>query len=536
MRKIYYNGNFLTLENNKVEAIMIEDGYIKKVGKKEEILLLKDNNTKLVDLCGKTMMPAFIDSHSHFLAVANSYLQVSLEGCTSIKEIQEKLLKYKVENNIENNKWIIANGYDNNNLEHKKHITKEEIDKVLPNNPVVITNKSGHSGIINSIGLKLLDIDINTPTPDGGIIEKKDNKLTGYLEENAFIENLKKVPMPDIEDILIAVKKAEKEYFSYGITTAQEGFMTNELINIYEKIIKENNLKIDIVTYIDVNILKDIKDKFRKNIKKYYHHIKIGGLKIFLDGSPQAKTAWMRTPYKNDEKYFGYGTMNDIDVEKSIQIAFNEKMQILAHCNGDNAAKQYIEAIKKINNDINDSISKIRPVLIHGQFLGIDQLEDVKKLGIIPSFFISHIYYFGDIHIENFGFKRAEKISPAKSSLDNKILFTFHQDSPVVKSNMFETIWCSVDRITKNGLILGKEEKINVIDGIKAVTINSAYQYFEEDIKGSIKEGKKADLIIVDKDPLKIDKEEIKDIQILETIKNGDTVYKNNKVDINEKL
>ena len=143
MRKIYYNGNFLTLENNKVEAIMIEDGYIKKVGKKEEILLLKDNNTKLVDLCGKTMMPAFIDSHSHFFAVANSYLQVSLEGCTNIKEIQEKLLKYKVENNIENHKWIIANGYDNNNLEHKKHITKEEIDKVLPNNPVVITNKSG---------------------------------------------------------------------------------------------------------------------------------------------------------------------------------------------------------------------------------------------------------------------------------------------------------------------------------------------------------------------------------------------------------
>lgn len=532
MKKIYYNGEFITLENNNIEnieAILIEDDIIKKVGSKEEIMHFKDFSTEVIDLKGKTIMPAFIDSHSHFIAVANKYLQVSLEECSSIEEVQEKLLKYKLENNIENNKWIIADGYDNNNFFDKKHITKKQIDDILPNNPVVIKNKSGHSGVINTKGLKILNIDVNTPNPAGGIIGKENNELTGYLEENAFIENIKKVPMPNLKDIIKAVKKAEKEYFSYGITTAQEGFMAKELTSIYKEIIRENNLKIDIIVYIEKDIIKNIKNEFSKNFKKYYNHIKIQGIKIFLDGSPQAKTAWMRTPYESEKEYCGYGTMNDKDVENALEQAYNEKIQILAHCNGDMAAKQYLESIDKVNKKIHDNIGKIRPVLIHGQLLGIDQLPLIKKLEVIPSFFIAHVYYFGDIHTKNFGIERASKISPAKSSLDNEILFTFHQDSPVINPNMFETIWCSVSRITKNGKILGKDEKINVIDAIKAVTINGAYQYFEEDIKGSIKEGKKADLIIIDKNPLKIDMSEIKNIKVLETIKNGETVYKNKK-------
>lgn len=526
MKKIYYNGEFITLENNNIEAILIEDSIIKKVGSKEEIMHFKDLSTEIIDLNGKTMMPAFIDSHSHFIAVANKYLQASLEGCNSIKEVQEKLLKYKLENNIENNKWIVADGYDNNNFLDKKHITKKQIDDVLPNNPVAIKNKSGHSGVINTKGLKILNIDVNTPNPEGGIIGKENNELTGYLEENAFIENIKKVPMPNLTDIIKAVSKAEKEYFSYGITTAQEGFMAKELTSIYKEIIKENNLKIDIIAYTEKDILNNIKNEFNQNFKKYYNHIKIQGIKIFLDGSPQAKTAWMRTPYSDKKEYYGYGTMNDKDVENALEIAYNEKIQILAHCNGDRAAKQYLDSIEKVNEKTNDNLSKIRPVLIHGQLLGIDQLQLIKKLGVIPSYFIAHVYYFGDIHTKNFGLKRASKISPAKSSLDNQILFTFHQDSPVINPNMFETIWCSISRTTKNGRILGEDERINIIDAIKAVTINGAYQYFEEDIKGSIKEGKKADLIIIDKNPLKIDVSEIKNIKVLETIKNGETVYK----------
>ena len=521
MQTIYYNGDFLSFENQEIEAILVQDDRIKKIGKKEEIFSLQNQDTKKINLCGNTMMPAFIDSHSHFMAVANQYLQVSLKNCSTIKQIQDQLLNYQIQNHLPNDRWIIANGFDSYRLEGHTKLRKEQIDEVLPNHPVLIHNQSGHSGILNTKALKLLNIDSHTVPPAGGKIEKINQELTGYLEENAFIETLKKVPMPPLVDILKAVKQAEQEYFSYGITTVQEGFLSKELLDIYQEIVKENQLQIDIIAYIDKTILEEVKSKFPKNIKQYQNHFKIGGIKIFLDGSPQDRTAWMRTPYEKSTDYFGYGTMQDKQVEESIFIARKEQMQILAHCNGDRAVEQYMEMMQKVEK----TGSILRPVLIHGQLLGLDQLKQIKKLGIIPSFFVAHVYYFGEVHIENFGLARAERISPAKSSLDNNILFTFHQDAPVIKPNMLETIWCAVNRITKGGIKLGKEEAIDVINAIKAVTINSAYQYFEEDSKGSIAEGKKADLIILNQNPFKVKKEELKTIQVLETIKNGKTVY-----------
>lgn len=522
MKKIYFNGDFITLEAGNAEAILIEDRIIKKVGSQEEILSMQDEQTELIDLKGMTMMPSFIDAHSHFFAVANNFLQASLDGCISFKEIQEKLLMYKQENNIKEGEWILANGYDHNILKENKHITKLELDEVLPNNPVVIQHKSGHNGVFNSLGLELLEITNKTEAPVGGIIEKKNGELTGYLEENAFIENIKKVPMPGIEELVKSAKKAEKEYASYGITTAQEGMMTKELVPIYKKLVSDNLLDLDIIAFMDTKAMQEIEETFPNNIKKYENNFKIGGIKIFLDGSPQARTAWMRTSYIDDENYFGYGTMQDTEVENDIEEACKEELQILAHCNGDKAAEQYINCIAKVG----DKVKNIRPVLIHGQLLGVDQLKEVKELGIIPSFFIAHTYYWGDVHIKNFGLNRASKISPARSAKNNEIKFTFHQDSPVIEPNMFETIWCAVNRKTSSGKVLGEEERLDVIEAIKAVTINSAYQYFEEDIKGSIKEGKLANLIIVDNNPLKIDKDDIKNIQVLETIKEGRTIYK----------
>ena len=274
---------------------------------------------------------------------------------------------------------------------------------------------------------------------------------------------------------------------------------------------------------MDFKEKEEIKNAFPQNIKKYYKNMKFLGYKIFLDGSPQLRTAWMKTPYnviqENEEKYYGINTMSDKEVREAVNQAKNDNMQILAHCNGDKAAEQYINAIKNID------LKNERSVMIHAQLLDTDQLEDVKKCHIIPSFFVAHTYYWGDTHIKNFGIKRASKISPLKSAINKNIIFTLHQDSPVIEPNMFETIWCAVNRKTKSNVILGKKEQISVLDAVKAVTINAAYQYFEEDKKGSIKEGKIANLIIVDKNPLKIEKDKIREIKILETIKEGQTLY-----------
>ena len=209
-------------------------------------------------------MPSFIDSHSHFSAVANEFLQVSLKDCTSFKEIQDKLLQYKISNQIEDGKWINANGYDHNNLMEKRHITREELDKALPNNPVVVQHQSGHTGVMNSLALKKLGITNDSVSPDGGLIEKIDGRVTGYLEENAFIENLKKVPMTSINDLKEAFKRAEKKYASYGITTVQEGMFTKELIPIYKKIVNDNKLTLDVIAFMDVKAKNEIEYSLSK--------------------------------------------------------------------------------------------------------------------------------------------------------------------------------------------------------------------------------------------------------------------------------
>ncbi len=500
MKTIYYNGDIITLENYNIEAILVENDIIKKAGDLHEVLALKDNETKMVDLDGNTMMPAFIDAHSHFSGVANNFLKINLEECKNFKDIQEKLREFKQENKIKDNAWILADGYDNNFLEEKIHPTKEIIDKVLPNNPVVLSHKSGHVGVFNSLGLKMLGID---------------NCFSGYMEENEFLDNLKKLPLPNMNDLLLSYKKAEEKYFSHGITTAQDGMAYSSMVPIYKKLIEDKMFKIDLVSYITPNDKQEFFESFSNNIRRYKNNFKIGGYKIFLDGSPQAKTAWMQEPYVDSPGYFGISNMSNTALEETFKNAIKDNMQLLAHCNGDKAAKQYLENIQKYE----DKIRSLRPVMIHAQFLKNTQIDYLKKYSVIPSFFIAHTFYYGDIHIKNLGYERASKISPANSTLKKNIIFTFHQDSPVLEPNMFETIWCAIKRKTKAGVNLDEGERIDVYNAIKAVTINSAYQYFEENEKGSIKEGKFADLIIIDQNPLKIDFEEIRNIKILETIK-----------------
>ena len=276
-------------------------------------------------------------------------------------------------------------------------------------------------------------------------------------------------------------------------------------------------MQIDVVSYID---LKN-NEKLIENLEyeNYNKHYKIGGFKLILDGSPQGKTAWVKDPYENEKEYKGYPIYSNEELKKLVEIAVKKNKQLLIHCNGDLACNQMIEVLEKFPKD-----KLFRPVMIHAQLLPKELMSKVKQLGIIPSFFVAHTFYFGDTHIKNLG-SRAYNISPANSALKNNILFTFHQDTPVIKPNMFETIWCAVNRITRNNITLGEDEKIPVLDALKAVTINSAYQYGEEKEKGSLAVGKKADLIIIDKNPLKV--RDIKEIKVLQTIKDGKVLYKN---------
>ena len=567
LKTVIYNARIITMSNNdeksinpnsgKIEkteykqALYYENGIIQKVGTNEEILKLKDENTKVINMEGKTILPSFIDSHSHFSAVANSFLQVDLNECTSFKEIKNKILEYKAKNNIADDEWIIANGYDNNILKEQRHPDINFLNTLEIDNPIVLKHKSEHMGVFNKNALEALEINETTKSPEGGKIEIKDGKLTGYLEETAFVNYLKKVPMPSMDKLLKAYEKAQDEYLSYGITTLQEGYMSKELLNIYKELIKQNKLKLDVVGYPDYDSIKEYAHTFPSSYKKYNKHFKILGIKMILDGSPQGRTAWMKEPYEpekqniieNKEDYKGYPAMKYDDIVRNIKFAKENGLQILAHCNGDATAEEYIKALqeceeneqsypkqeniqmqecaqqeKKLNNNNAKKIKDLRPVIIHAQLISKEDLLKAKEIGAIPSFFVAHVYYWGDVHIKNFGINRASRISPVKEAVDNNIIFTLHQDSPIIKPNMLETIWCAVKRQTKSGKILGEDERISVYDALKGVTINAAYSYFEETKKGSIEEGKKAQLVVLDKNPLEVPVDEIPNIEIIETI------------------
>jgi len=265
---------------------------------------------------------------------------------------------------------------------------------------------------------------------------------------------------------------------------------------------------------------------------RYARHVKIPGVKVIGDGSPQpgAKTAWLSAPYykKPDwepEGYRGYPIYTDEQMYAFCRQALEKNWQIVTHCNGDATADQFIKAYEKAKKDMGNTLN-LRPVMIHAQTVREDQLEAMARLGIIPTFFHDHTYYWGDDHLDSvLGPERGKRISPLKSALNRGIPFTLHQDTPVVPPNQILALHNAVNRQTKTGREIGPEFAISPLQAIKAITINAAFQNFDENIKGSLEAGKYADLVILDKNPLKVPEEEIKEIKVLETIKEGKTIY-----------
>lgn len=522
---LYTNGTILTMtEPETVEAVLTDNGKIVAVGTRSA---LENRNTEanVIDLNGMTMMPAFIDPHSHFSSYATSFLQAPLEECRNFEEIGMRLKAFIKERGIEPGQWIIAKGYDHNSLEEQCHPTLAFLDAYVPDHPVVLQHASGHVGVFNTMALKELGVTGETQSPEGGKIGMENGEPNGYMEENAMFVYMKKVPSPGMEDLIGAYAKAQAGYASRGIATIQEGMAVAQLIPLYQYLEKAGMLYLDVVAYAAMADAEAFLSAFPGAVRQYDGHLKIGGYKIFLDGSPQGRTAWMRKPYLGeDPSYCGYGTMKDEEVLAAVEKAAESGMQILAHCNGDAAAEQYLDAVARVEET--KDVAAVRPVMIHAQLVGRDQLPRLKKLGVIPSFFVAHVYHWGDTHMKNFGIERARAISPTASALENGLLFTFHQDAPVIEPDMLETIWCAVNRKTKSGVLLGEEERISVREALKAVTINAAYQYFEEDRKGSIEPGKDADFVLLDRNPLTENAETLREIRIMETRKRGKTIYR----------
>ena len=535
----YYNGNIITVNSNNdiVDSIFVQNGIIIKTGQKEDILALADENTEKIDLEGKTVLPGLIDPHGHIVAVAQTLLLLNFSECNS-KEEMLRMIEDKLKNDPpKNEEWIIGFGYDNTRFHDKAHPTKFNLDSVSSEIPIFISHASGHLAVANTAALEKLGYTgEDYEVPEGGVVRtvcSGSKEPNGILEENACLDPKKKsiIPTPSFDRLIYAISKAQDLYAEYGITTAQDASVDEEIHKFLLTAANNGKLKIDIIGHavqkVTFNLLKNEGTPKRE----YANHYKLLGGKTWLDGSPQGKTAWLTQPYYEvpegqNSNYCGYGTQTDESVISYFKGCIDRSIQVNVHTNGDAAADQFIRCYEKALKETNVK-ADLRPVMVHAQTVREDQLDEMKKLGIIPTFFLDHIWFWGDYHFESvLGPKRANRISPAASALKRGLNFTLHQDPPVKMPNQILAIHNAVNRKTQKGRILGEDQRISIMDAIRAVTINSAYQYFEENIKGSLEKGKYADLVILDKNPLEVNSSEIKNIQVLETIKQGKVIFK----------
>lgn len=508
-------------QSGQPQAVLVVDGIIQYVGSKEEAVRLAGAGASMVDLDGAALLPAFIDSHSHITAFANTLGLVDLTGAKNFEDMIQKLRTFADERKPD--EWVIGFGYDHNFLSEKRHPDKTVLDRAVLGHPVLVTHASGHMGVANSAGLLRLGIGKETKAPGGGRIGRmKDGAPDGYLEETAFTTYSARIPQPDREQLCRQMELAQQQYLQYGITTVQDGLTREKELPLLLDMAREHRLLVDTVSYIDLNGNRELLEQNRGYLKDYQNRLKIGGYKIFLDGSPQGRTAWMSKPYQDSpDGYCGYPIYDDEQVEAFLQTAVTQGIQILAHCNGDAAAEQLIRCYERVIK----KQAPIRPVMIHAQLVRPDQLKRMAALDMVASFFTAHTYYWGDIHRQNFGEERANAISPARSAQEAGVVYTFHQDTPVIRPDMMQTVWCAVNRISKSGRVMGEGERITPYEALQAVTIHAAYQYFEEGRKGSIRPGKLADLVVLERNPLTTDPMELDRISVLQTIKEGRVMY-----------
>ena len=539
---LYFGGSILTMAGDTpayAEAVLVTDGRIVFVGDLADARGMATPERE-VDLQGHMLLPGFIDGHGHVFNAGIQKLVANLlpppdgEG-DSVASLVELLKTWQGQNDgaIAKTGWIIGFGYDDSQLKEQRHPTATELDQVARDIPVLIIHQSGHLGAMNHKGLALAGITADTANPEGGIIRREADGKTpnGVLEEMAMFQPLFRLfgelDADSNEKIALAGIDAYKEN---GFTTAQEGRASPPASETWRKLANEGRLELDVAVYPDVqSATQYLLDEGTS--ATYQNRFRIAGAKLSLDGSPQGKTAWLTQPYKvppegKPADYAGYPAIPSAqERQRLVNLAFEHDWQLLTHCNGDAAAQALIDAVAVAAEEYGNEDR--RNVMIHAQTVSEAQLDQMQALKIMPSFFSMHTYYWGDWHrAQTLGKEWAYHISPTASARKRGMIFTEHHDAPVALPSAIMILYTTVNRISRSGDIIGPDQRVSPYVGLKSLTEWAAWQYFEEDQKGTLEPGKLADFVILDKDPLAIPPEEIINIRVLETIKEGTSIYR----------
>lgn len=539
-KQAFINAKVLTMnETNAIEqAVLIEHERIVAVGSNEDIQALIDDNTLIHDLDGRTLMPGFVDAHGHFPgsglgAIAADVSSPPVGTINTLEQLQQRLREHA--SNTPKGDWVIGFGYDDTLLKGKQHPTRQQLDAVSTEHPVYILHVSGHMGVANSLALQTMGYDKHTENPEGGVIVKDAaGELTGLLEETAHEPFVKASLDMSLVNFYTLLTTAVDEYASMGVTTAQSGGVDMTTLKALSSAQRLGLIpfRLELWPFDD-----QMGDAIRANeidLADYNSdRIRTQTIKIVADGSIQGFTGYLthpyHTPFRDDEDYRGYPLMpRDKLVEKVLDYQ-SKGYQLAIHGNGDAAIDDIIYAFDQAQQK--HPIEDPRLILIHSQMARDDQLAEMKRLGITPSFFSAHTYYWGDRHRDIFmGPERAMRMSPTRSAKDIGLRYSVHLDTPVVPMTPMLMVWSTANRMSSNGQVIGREQKVPVMDALRAVTIDAAWQVFRDDELGSIETGKLADVIVVDGDLL-ANPMGIRDLSVQQTFVGGVSIFSRDAIE-----
>jgi predicted amidohydrolase YtcJ len=534
---MYYGGDIITMEGDSAayaQSIVVKDGKISFVGSYDEAMKAAGEGHAMINLQGKTLLPGFLDAHSHYfnsLLVANQCkLYAPPSGpAKDVESILAALKAFASERKIPKGEMIMGYGYDENVMPNGKLLNRDDLDAAFPDNPVRIDHVSMHGCVLNSLAMKQYGYDANFKTPPGGVCVRKPgtNEPYGLIMETAFLPIMEKTAPMTPEQEIANTKAGQMLYAEAGITTAQEGATHKPQLDIIKRATEAGANAIDVVAYPFITDLDKILEEYPVDTwVKYNKGFKIGGVKITIDGSPQGKTAYFSTPYLTggpggEKNWKGELAFPQNVVNQWVKKVYDLNVPLLLHCNGDASIDAFLTAYEAAN------VTKPWNVTtIHSQFMRKDQMPKFVKYNVRPSFYTLHTYYFYEAHLNNRGLKQAQYISPIHDAIAAGMKPTNHTDFVVAPLDQMMMLWSAVNRISRGGALVGQDQRITPYQALQAMTVNVAAQYDESDRKGSLKAGKVADLVILDKNPLKVDAITIKDIKVMETIKAGKSIYK----------
>lgn len=536
---IIHGGPILTMESDRpsyVEAVVVSGGRIVYAGAATDALKQKSAGTVIKDLSGKTMLPGFVDAHSHFVnaPVLSRMVNVSPSPVgtgDSVAQIIVALRAWQDKAKVPDGGWIMAWGYDDSMVQGGR-LTKRELDAAFPNHNVMVFHVSLHGAVLNSRALEWAGITRDTPTPEGGIIARgPDGKEPeGLLMETAFLPVFSNLPQPGEEARLELLKPGQMMYAEHGYTLANDGFTHAKDIHFLQKAAAQGRLFIDVVLLPAFSEMDQWLGKPEFPFGQWHDRLKLQGLKITQDGSVQGKTASYLEPLltggpQGQKDWRGSTTLPYEDFARLFAAGRKAGLQVFVHANGDGAIQQAIRAAAAAGVKAGDDS---RTIVIHSQMQHPEDIPRYVALGLTPTYFTNHTFFWGDVHRRNLGEVRAAFISPMRSAMDAGLKATNHSDFNVTPLDPLFMLWTSMARTTRSGYVLGPDQRIDAYRGLQALTIHPAWEYREESRRGSIAPGKLADFVVLSANPLETPVDAIRGIAVVETIKEGKTIYARN--------